>query len=289
VNDPGVIYPETYPGSAPAQYKENPLSWQFKILARLLSGGIKTKMFLLKFDGFDTHADQVITGDPTYGIHGALLYHLTSAVKAFYQDLEAQGIASNVFTFTTSEFGRRVYSNASLGTDHGMAAPVFLFGPMVKPGVMGEVPDLNDLEDGNLKFEFDYRRIYASILKDWLETPDEIIEQVHWSGFLENRLDIFRGPDSIPENDGFARTKDLHVYPNPATDYTIIKTKLSKKGFVDLSVFDINGRKLLTIYKGNKPLGEHAFKADINRLSPGYYLIRLQSGFQIESKKLIVR
>lgn len=289
INSPNVIYPETYPGNTPTQYKENPLSWQFKILARLLSGGIKSKMFILKIDGFDTHADQIIPGDPTYGIHGALMYHLSASVKAFYADLKEQGLDHNVFTFTTSEFGRRVYSNASWGTDHGMAAPVLLFGPMVKEGVTGQAPDLTDLDDGNLKYEFDYRRLYTSILKDWMETPDEIIEQVYWSEFIDNSLDIFKGPDSVNEDSGFAATNGMLVYPNPATEYTFIKTLLSKQGYLELSVFDLKGRKVLPIFEGYRSTGEHRFKANIEMLPPGYYIIRLRSGLKTESKKLVIQ
>jgi len=289
INSPNVLYPETYPGIAPEQYKQNPLSWQFKILARLLSGGIKSKMFVLKIDGFDTHADQVIPGDPTYGIHGALLYHLNKAVKAFYDDLKEQGLDQNVLTFTTSEFGRRVHSNASWGTDHGMAAPVFLFGPMLKSGVVGSPPDLTDLVDGNLKYEFDYRRLYTSILKDWMETPDEIIDQVYWSEFINNRLDIFKGPDGIHENGGFAASTDMLIYPNPATEMAFIKTNLTKKGHLELSVFDLQGRKIVSVFEGYKSIGEHLFNLNIAHLPSGYYMVRMRSGFKTESRKLIVQ
>jgi len=136
INSPNVEYPETYPYNAPPNYINNPLSGQLKMVSRLLSGNIKTQFFLLRIDGWDTHAEQVNHQDPSQGSHAALLYHLSSAVKAFQDDLAYQGLENNVLTLTTSEFGRRVYSNDSYGTDHGKAAPAFLFGSYLKGGVI---------------------------------------------------------------------------------------------------------------------------------------------------------
>jgi uncharacterized protein (DUF1501 family) len=162
-------YPETYPFNAPKGSLHNPLSGQLKIVTRLLSGGCKTKVFLLKIGGFDTHADQVEKYDPTMGSHAALMYHISSAMNAFQEDLRKRGLEDRVLTLTTSEFGRRIYSNGSYGTDHGTGAPMFIFGKGVKPGVIGDVPDLNQ---GNVEMQYDYRLIYGNIVRDWFGVTD---------------------------------------------------------------------------------------------------------------------
>ena len=89
-------------------------------------------------------------------------------MKAFYADLKAQGNASRVLTMCFSEFGRRVGQNASGGTDHGTAAPMYLMGDMVRPGLLGKHPAMNDLDDGDLKFEVDFRSVYTAVLEDWM-------------------------------------------------------------------------------------------------------------------------
>jgi uncharacterized protein (DUF1501 family) len=97
-------------------------------------------------------------------------------VSAFYQDLARCGNDRRVLTFTFSEFGRRVQENFSGGTDHGLAQPMFLFGPGVKPGVHGRQPSLTDLDErGNLKMQTDFREVYAAILEKWLHTDSEPI------------------------------------------------------------------------------------------------------------------
>jgi uncharacterized protein (DUF1501 family) len=91
-------------------------------------------------------------------------------------DLRGSGLSERVLLMTFSEFGRRVAENGSLGTDHGAAAPVFLAGESVKPGLFGKSPGLSDLSDGDLRASIDFRRVYATLLRDWLEiTPGEAI------------------------------------------------------------------------------------------------------------------
>jgi uncharacterized protein (DUF1501 family) len=115
-------------------------------------------------DGYDTHAAQLPT-------HARLLRELAGALKSFLDDLKAARVDERVLVLVFSEFGRRVAENASLGTDHGTAAPVFLAGPKVSPGLIGIAPKLTDLADGDLKMGIDFRQIYASILQHWLGLP----------------------------------------------------------------------------------------------------------------------
>jgi uncharacterized protein (DUF1501 family) len=111
--------------------------------------------------GFDTHARQAETQEK-------LLTNLSSAVLAFQREMEAIGRADKVVVLVFSEFGRRSYENASGGTDHGAAGPMFLIGKNVKGGLYGKLSNLNDLQDGDLKFEIDFRQVYATALDNWI-------------------------------------------------------------------------------------------------------------------------
>ncbi len=152
-------------------YPGGQLSNQLSMVASMIRAGLKTRVYYVTHGSFDTHAGQ----GGAQGRHGQLLNQFAASVKSFYDDLKAQGNAERVLTLSFSEFGRRVAQNASQGTDHGTAAPMFLFGPMVKPGVFGDHPSLTDLDDGDLKFRIDFRSVYAGVLNDWLRADAEKI------------------------------------------------------------------------------------------------------------------
>ena len=109
-------------------------------------------------------------------------------VKAFHDDLKSQDLEDKVLTLTFSEFGRRVKSNASHGTDHGKAAPILLFGSGLTPGVYGDNPNLNDLENCNLKPVIDYREVYTTVLSDWLGVPDSAITNIGFGDYLGKKI-----------------------------------------------------------------------------------------------------
>jgi uncharacterized protein (DUF1501 family) len=147
------------------QYPGSDLARQLAMVGSMIRAGLPTRVYYVQLGGFDTHAGQ----GGAQGRHGQLLNQFASAVKAFYADLKAQGNDGRVLTMSFSEFGRRVGQNASQGTDHGTAAPMFLFGPMVKPGVVGEHPSLSELDEGDLKYKIDFRSVYAGVLEGWLK------------------------------------------------------------------------------------------------------------------------
>lgn len=152
----------------PAQGK-NPLADQLKIVARLIAGGLKTKVYMVNIGGFDTHAKQTDATDTTSGIHARLLERLSEAINVFMTDINELGAGDRVLGMTFSEFGRRIKSNASGGTDHGAAAPVFLFGNGVQPGILGtnpELPAVANVKD-NVAMQHDFRSLYTSILENW--------------------------------------------------------------------------------------------------------------------------
>lgn len=149
-----------------ASYPASQIAGSLKLVARLIAGGLPTRVFYVSQGGFDTHANQAPAQQ-------RLLGELASGVKAFFDDLKAMGHDQRVLLMTFSEFGRRVAQNANNGTDHGAAAPLFIAGPKVQPGHLGFAPSLapKDLLNGDIQFTTDFRRVYAGVLEHWLKTP----------------------------------------------------------------------------------------------------------------------
>jgi uncharacterized protein (DUF1501 family) len=149
---------------AGARYPATELGGDLRLVARLMKAGFGTRVYYVEQGGYDTHAAQLAT-------HDRLLGDLGGAVRAFLDDLKAAGLAERVAVLGFSEFGRRAAENGSYGTDHGTAGPVFLAGGRVKGGLVGATPSLGDLESGDLKMGIDFRRVYATVLEDWLGLP----------------------------------------------------------------------------------------------------------------------
>jgi uncharacterized protein (DUF1501 family) len=298
---PAVTYPETYPLNAPTGSKRNPLSGQLQLIARLLGGGgagqgVKTKVFLLRIGGFDTHAEQVESYDPTMGVHASQMYHIATAMKAFQDDLKARGLEDKVLTITTSEFGRRISSNGSYGTDHGTGAPMFIFGSHAKSGVLGQVPDLNL---SNVEMQYDFKQIYAAILKDWFEVDDSIIQSdILFRDYRNGPNDVGGSylPLPIIDNNIITSVNNFinekfymnPCYPNPARDKVTFTYKVNSFTSVKLVLTDIQGRVQSTIVDEIKQPGEHKVTISVNNLPPGQYIYRLQAGPINVSEKLTI-
>lgn len=172
----------TYPTSG-----QNSLADQLKIVSRLIHGGLKTKIYFVSLGGFDTHSGQVDTSDNTKGAHASLLGKLSDAITIFQQDLKLQGIENRVIGMTFSEFGRRANSNNSKGTDHGVAAPMFVFGTGVKHSTIGTNPNLSDLAgtstNKDIKMQIDFRRVYNDILTDWFGSAQTTTDNLLFRNF----------------------------------------------------------------------------------------------------------
>ena len=145
-------------------YPATDLGRRLQLVARLIGGGMSSRVYYVSLGGFDTHANQA-------GAHERQLTVFDQAVGAFCRDMKAQGNFDRVMLLTFSEFGRRVAQNASGGTDHGAAAPLFLFGGALKGGLLGKHPSLTKLDRGDLVHHTDFRSVYATLLEQWLKTP----------------------------------------------------------------------------------------------------------------------
>ena len=149
-------------------YPSSQLGQKFETIAKLIASGLTTKVFYLRIDGFDTHANQP-------DAHAGLLRELSDAVATFVRDANSQGFGDRILVMAFSEFGRRVQENASEGTDHGTAGPVLLAGNQVRAGLIGSHPSLSDLDHGDLRHHTDFRQVYAGVLQQWLSVPAEAV------------------------------------------------------------------------------------------------------------------
>lgn len=292
-NTASVVYPSKYPSNAPKGSLNNELAPQLKLIARLLSGGCKTKVFLARLTGFDNHDFQVEKTDTSQGAHAALLFHLSSAMKAFQDDLKGLGIENRVLTATFSEFGRRPKSNESYGTDHGTAAPMLIFGSCVKPGIIGTPADLTNLDGGgNLRQQYDYRQVFTSLLKNWFQASDEVINsKVMFSKFnnSEMLLDIVTLCNSVGVeafmNDRF---RLFECFPNPAKTSSFIKYYINTDADVKLTLMDVHGIEVKELVNKFQTAGEYSIECNVEALTAGTYIYKIEAGILRNSKKLIV-
>ena len=251
-------------------YDDMQLSNQLALVARMIKGGMQTKVYLVTLDGFDTHADQ--TEDQPY-----LLTDVASAVKNFYDDIAATGMDDKVLSMTFSEFGRRVEQNASDGTDHGSSAPVMMFGPSLNGnGFIGEHPDLNDLdEDGNMHHSTDFRQIYATVLQDWLCLDPVIVDELLLDeSFVRLDLGLECQATSVFETSQ-SNFKHNAIYSTDGEIYIVYE--LPSETHVNIQLFNVLGQPVSQLVNTRQFVGEHRVGIRVNsgNLSNGQYIYRI--------------
>ncbi len=266
-----------------ASFPDTGLATQLKIVSRLIAGGLQTPIYLVRLGGFDTHSNQVVASDHTTGGHADLLKELDDAVMAFMTDLEQQGTGDKVMGLTFSEFGRRIVSNASQGTDHGAAQPMFFFGNKVKGGVIGNNPIISTAAtyEDNLPMQYDFRQVYASAMQQWLGASSATSSDMLFKEFETLAL---IGASDITGIDEPLQENGIKVYPNPINGHTTI-TYLSSGEKVSINLFDIQGRKQAALFSGVKPRGKQLVNWNSNDISPGKYIVVIESaaGKQVAS------
>jgi len=152
-------------------WPQSGLAERLRTVSQLIRSGLQTSVYYVTLGGFDTHAQQP-------DAHRGLLRQLSEAVQALLSELRGSGDLQRTTVMAFSEFGRRVEENASEGTDHGTAGPMFLAGGSVRAGLHGKRPDLTNLQDGDLQFSTDFREVYAALLERWLKVDSaEILHQ----------------------------------------------------------------------------------------------------------------
>jgi uncharacterized protein (DUF1501 family) len=269
----------------------NSLADQLKIVAKLIKGGLKTQVYIVSQNGYDTHSQQVDSADVTKGAHATLLGQLSAAIDAFQDDLNQLGIADKVAGMTMSEFGRRIQSNSSFGCDHGAAAPLFVFGNGVQSGIIGTnpaIPSTTTVND-NLPMQYDFRQIYVSVLQDWFGLSSTEAKAV-MGGKSFNTLPIFKSNPATIEDfaDLMSRIELKDPYPNPAYGKTNISF-YTDGGNVELQMFDALGNMINTLVHNKYSRGEHTQEIQLDGLRPGNYFIQLSQGNRKATKVLTVR
>lgn len=258
---------------------DNYLAAQLKAVAKLVAGGLKTKIYMVSMGGFDTHAGQVNGGNPLTGNHSGLLKQVSDAITAFMADLKFLGVSNRVLGMTFSEFGRRMQSNGSLGTDHGAAQPVFLFGESVKQGILGKNPDIpvNTQAIDNVPMQYDFRSVYSTILRDWFCLPPKDVDTVLLKNY--QYLPVIKSTACNMNMEELNNLGDNLIinYPNPFTSSTTITFK-SSGGHVLVQVFDTTGRKMATLTDQVYVAGTYSLVFDSGALASGVYYARLQNG-----------
>lgn len=234
-------------------YSSNELSRQLAIVARLIKGGLGTRLYMVTLDGFDTHEGQ-------NNRHPQLMQALSSAVGEFYSDLSSSGFENDVLSMTFSEFGRRIRENDG-GTDHGTAAPVMMFGPALNGnGVLGDDPDLNDVDmNGNLKHTVDFRSIYATILESWLCLDPVGVDEVLGDDY-ERLPDLGINCENVSTQDIALVQAIRHKAIPDGMGGVWIQYELDRPGNLELSVYTFMGQKISTLASRYHRAGEHKVK-----------------------------
>lgn len=265
----------------------NKLATQLQYVAQMISGGLKSKVYILNINGFDTHSSQVSNTDTTQGTHADLMKELSDAVEAFQDDLALLGIEERVAGMTFSEFGRQIASNASLGTDHGDAAPLFLFGTCLNTQIMGPNPVVSDtvVNQLGIPMQVDFRDVYASVLKDWFGVAATDIQS-----FFEHPVTYYQllGACNLGvEEETLSRDRAL-IYPNPSYADSTIRFNAQNE-WVKIDVYDLQGKVVASIMDGTMSQGQHDVFMEISHLQAGQYIVKIQkeSG-SIEAKLMKV-
>lgn len=253
----------------------NSLADQLKIVARLIGGGLQTRIYMVNYGGFDTHSAQVDSTDNTTGNHARLLKNVSDAIKAFEDDLKFMKVDDRVTGMTFSEFGRRIKSNGSIGTDHGSAAPMFIFGKNVIGGVLGDTPNIaaSVSVNDNLPLQYDFRSVYATLLSNWLCVDEKDLQQIMLKNFQMLPL-VSTVSCKKPIN--LSGETLISNYPNPFTSSTVITFKTSG-GHTLVQIMDTSGKVIANLVDKNYTAGNYTIVFDSGNLPTGVYYARLQN------------
>ena len=236
---------------------------------------------MVSYGGFDTHSLQVNSSDTSTGTHANLLKNVSDAIKAFVDDCQFLGVQDRVLGMTFSEFGRRIKSNSSVGTDHGAAAPLFVFGNKAIPGVTGTNPTIpaTVTVNDNIPMQYDFRSIYASILEKWFCVPSTTLQTILFQNFQSLNIcnDVACRTTGLPDPNQMAGEELITNYPNPFPVSTTIKYK-TRGGHTLIQVIDMLGRVIKTPVDADHTPGTYTISFDSNGLPPGVYYARLQNG-----------
>ncbi len=266
-------------GKTQATYpNNNSLGEQLGILARLIKGNLGTKIYMVTIGGFDTHDMQATK-------HAKLMTQLSEAVKVFFADLKAGGYDDKVLAMTFSEFGRRFYENDSKGTDHGTGAPMMLFGNGLGNGLVGTPSVLPTSGDNDPAFSTDFRSVYATVLKDWLCADPTVTDFVIGKSMptISNLVPTASVPTASNANDVL-----LGHNPSETAGSIAIKYSIQQRGITRLSITDLAGHTLRTMFSEFKEKGSYTYQFNPATfyLPSGTYIYKLDTSGKTFSRQI---
>ena len=283
-----------------ANYPDTNLADQLKTVARLIRGGIETKVFMVKLGGFDTHNNQNQSSGDIQGTHSELLNTLSGAIESFMTDLNSDNLADDVLGITFSEFGRKAKENGSLGTDHGEVAPMFAFGKPVKSGISGINVDLTEaVQTNNYQLhtiQHDYRATFATIMQDFLGAPNSIIdstflENVTSESFVSSKIsDLIKLNYTVPEE---CYSEALTIPQNNIDNWTIYPNPFRTSFFVidrnqiGETNFELRNQLSQIVLKGDLKFTNGKTSINAAMLENGMYFLTLKNSVETSSHKII--
>lgn len=291
-------------GNNTNSYPDTDLSNQLKTVARLISGGLETKIYIVRIGGFDTHNNQNNNENTIEGKHNDLLTEVSEAIRSFFVDLDSQSLSDDVVGLTFSEFGRKAKENGNFGTDHGEIAPMFVFGKPVNGGVSGNNVDLSEAtSDNNFQLEtvqFDYRQIFGTLLQNFLGSNDTVIDTAFFNytnnqSFTNSKInelikdsfsvgvDCYSQTLSLEEFNPQTPHKEWFVYPNPVRNLLQVH---SAKELTTIQYRVLNNRSQI-ILQGTQHLKNGKLEVNTERLESGVYFIQIVSDGKKETHKIL--
>jgi len=286
-------------GQNAVSYPDTDISNQLKTVARLISGGLESKVYMVKLAGFDTHFSQNQGQNDILGNHNDLLTKLSAAISAFMNDLNAMNLENDIVGLTYSEFGRKAAENGSLGTDHGEIAPMFVFGGPVNGGVSGFNPDLNEANEANgfqiQTVQYDYRDTLGTLLQDYLGADNLALDATFFNNtlnqsFSETKInDLIKSEFSVATNcysnsltNDIDNNKLFYVI-NPVYNDLIIKTKNLNYSSFKYDLYDMNSKLVL---KGTSTISQ---TISVSHLINGIYILNISTDEKTETHRIIKR
>jgi uncharacterized protein (DUF1501 family) len=277
----GSIREAFHKGRNNESYPNVNLGQSMSVVARMIKGGLRTKVYMVSIGGFDTHSTQE-------GLHDLLLERLSQSVAAFYQDIGEEN-SKKVLSMTFSEFGRTIFENGSQGTDHGTGAPILMFGGDIGQGHFGSPPDLLNLDHyGDPFFDVDFKDVYNTILTSWFGIDPRLSDFM-----LGTRQNTLPGilPHYTPPSGANAYRVLLGHRPHPQKEKVIqIQYALMMAGETHVEISDTGGQAIRSIVRKYHEAGTYVVEADILKLGlrAGRYMLRVTTGGKHYYRPLVV-
>ncbi len=286
-------------GKNDVSYPDTDLADQLKTVARLISGDLGSKVYMVRISGFDTHNAQVQSSGDVLGKHHNLLSQLSGAIESFTNDLNSQNLSDDVVGITFSEFGRKAAENGNLGTDHGEIAPMFIFGKPIEGGVSGTNPNLLEATSNNnyqiQTVQYDYRQTFATLLQDFIGADDTVIDATFFNHTLNDSFvnlkinDLLKASFDVSKNciastnDPINENKRWLVYPNPTRDIV----NLSSIDSVETVTYKIYNASGILLTHKTDTLIEGKASINLSRFSSGIYFFQILTNEKKEIHKII--